>query len=185
METFALDLLPGQTLSILLLLGVAPHSLEALRTRVSAKSLDLALLDAALLASPLCLRSAASKALLNRSRGPGRGVTDSAHVDLVHALHGGRHVGESLRALSPRAGCTSVLLACLNGAVDLLALRAQALPEAVVGDVSVFYSATGGSVDAPALRARYRVGEEELRLHTSGAVAALEAAVLGRVGTEA
>ncbi len=33
METFALDLLSGQTLSILLLLGVAPHSLEALRTR--------------------------------------------------------------------------------------------------------------------------------------------------------
>ena len=105
----------------------------------------------------------------------------SGALDVV----GGRHVGESLRALSPRAGCTSVLLACLNGAVDLLALRAHALPEAVVGDVSVFYSATGGSVDAPALRALYRVGEEELRLHTSGAVAALEAAVLGRVGTEA
>jgi hypothetical protein len=181
-----LDLHPTQALTVLLLVGVAPAELDALRARQAARTLDIALLDAALLPSLLCLQAAASRVLLARARG-GRGLSASPHTDLVHALHGGKHWGEALRALAPRAGCSAVLLAALGaGAPDLRALHAAALPSAGVGDAAEFYGAGGGRrVDEAAVRALYRVGDEELALGAGGGLGALEAAVLGRVGAEA
>ena len=180
-----LDLHPSQPLSVLLLTGVPPGELEALRVRLASRALDVALLDAALLPSLLCLQAAASRALLARARGGARGCSASPHTDLVHALHGGKNWGESLRALGPRAGCSAVLLAALGeGAPDLRALHAAALPGAAAGDAAAFYAAQGAQrrVDEAALRALYRVGAEELALCAGGGLGALEAAVLGRVG---
>ena len=178
--TLPLDLHPGHTLTLLLLLNISPESLEALRARVQSRALQCALLDPTLIPSPLCVHSAASRALLQRARG-GRGVTDSLHVDLVHVLHAGKSVSEALRALSPRPGAGAILLAALGA--DAGALHAEAAPEATVGNVAAYY-AQGGGVDAAAVQAIYRVADEELRLGCGG-LGALEAAVLGRVGSEA
>ena len=178
--TLPFDLHPGQTLTLLLLEGVTPDTLESLRARVQTRALQCALLDPALIPSPLCVHSAASRALLQRARG-GRGVTDSLHVDLVYMLHAGKSVSEALRALGPKPGASTILLAALGA--DAGALHADAAPEARVGSLAAYY-AQGGGVDAAAVQAIYRVADEELRLGCAPGLSALEAAVLGRVGSE-
>ena len=179
---FPLDLYPSQTLTLLLLLGVSPSSLQALRAAATARTLNAALLDASLIASPATLLSAANRAALARARGA-KGVTDSPHTDLVVALHGGRNIAEALRALAPRPGASAVLLAVCSRAAAVEGLRALA-PEATQGVLGDFYAPGSPAVDAAAIAALYKCSAEELALHSSAGTA-LEAAVLARIGAEA
>lgn len=67
-----------------------------------AKTLDVAMVDARLVASPFCVHVAAHKALTAATKG--KAVAASLHAELVHCLHAGRNVGEALRVLGPKVG---------------------------------------------------------------------------------
>ena len=93
------EMFPGRTLSLFLYRDVSFGTIASLRSQLSSRTLEVALLNPRLVASPLCIRAAANKALLAQSTGAK--VSQSLHSDFIRCLHSGKNIGESLRVLGP------------------------------------------------------------------------------------
>jgi tRNA threonylcarbamoyladenosine modification (KEOPS) complex Cgi121 subunit len=179
------ELFPSRSLALALFTGVA--NAAAVRDAVLAKTLDVALLNPALVASPGAVHVAANRAL-HAQVAVGKLRAASLHAELVACLHGGRNVGEALRALGAPAGAGALLVCVFDAAPDELA-RLAGLVDGAPTALADFFP---HRVDASAVRELYRVAPEELAPPVggggdgSGATAAdrLADAVIGRIAVQ-
>lgn len=149
------ELFPGRSVTLALFTGVT--NAAAVRDAVLAKTLDVALLNPALVASPGAVHVAANRAL-HAQVAVGKLRAASLHAELVACLHGGRNVGEALRALGAPADAGALLVCVFDAAPGDLA-RLAALVDGTPIPLGAFWPAR---VDAAAVAQLYRVAPEEL-----------------------
>lgn len=169
-----------------------------------ARTLDIALLDATLVAGINALHVAANKALAAAARG--KQSAASLHAELVHCLHAGRNVGEALRVLGAGPASKHLLVAIYDATaeqvkevVDLAAGNvtdpaawyssssssdSAATAAASTASASAAPAASASHVAVPALITLYRIAPAELALHAGSARAAVEEAVIHRIATQ-
>ena len=104
---------------------------------VSSKQLDVALLGVSSAPNVACIHIAANKALFAADT-LGKTSAASLHAELVYCLHGGRNVGEALRALGPDECESDVLLCCFDASVEMVTRLCTLVQGARVLDVAEF-----------------------------------------------
>ena len=129
------ELFPHRTLTCLAYTGVT--NADVLRSLVSSKSLDVALLSPAAAPALACVHVAANKALFAADT-LGRTSAASVHAELVYALHGGTSVAVALRVMCPPAGATELLVCCFDASDALLERVRAAVDGVAVTDVGAF-----------------------------------------------
>ena len=170
------------------------RNVAALRAALLSKTLDVAIIDAALVPSPACIASAATRALV--AAASGKLVAASLHAEIINCLHAGRNVGEALRVLGPRAdgSLQDLLFVVINADGPTVACAIATLVEGDSADVGTYYGAqitadgfchppSGVSrIDVERIVSIYKIPTLELTLGHGGPLATLEAAVLSRIG---
>jgi hypothetical protein len=170
------------------------RNVPALRAALISKTLDVAIIDAALVPSPACIASAATRALF--AAASGKLVAASLHAEIINCLHAGRNVGEALRVLGPRAdgSLQDLLFVVVNAGGSTAAEAIAALVEGDAASVSAYYGvqiyadgvclppSAASCTDVKRIVSIYRIPTLELILGHGGPLATLEAAVLSRIG---
>lgn len=149
--TLTFEFYPGRALHVLAVSG----STARLVDEVLARSVDCAVIDAALVADSRSLHLAANKALYAAATGKLRAAT--VHLELVFALHGGKNVGEALRAL----GATGDSRAAVIGVFDATPAQRAAVDALVDGAAATMADVLAAHADAGRIRALYRIDTVE------------------------